>query len=126
MSPGALWSKRTEPPIVIRAFHPPISWVVVETLPSQLAFPGLDEPDAHGHRPEIEVVRVLAVIADLAEITEVVLANCGLLFALSRMSWKRRWGLEVCRGRDGVTIRTHRRREGTSGRKEGQSANLVI
>lgn len=126
MSPRALWSERTEPPIVVWALHPPIPWVVVETLPSQLAFPGLDEPDAHGHRPEIEVVRVLAVVPDLAEITEVVLAHCGLLFALSRVGGERRWGLEVCRGRGRVTIRTHRRREGTSGRKERQSTNLVI
>lgn len=118
MSPRALWSKRTEPPVVVRAFHPPITWVVVEALAPQLAFPSLDEPDAHGHRPEIEVVRVLAVVPDLAEITEVVLAHCSLLFALSRVGGQRRWGLEVCRGRGRVTIRAHRRREGTSGREE--------
>lgn len=78
--------------------------MVIQTLSSKLALANLLEPDTLGHGAEVEVVGVLAVVAHLAEVSEVVLAYCQLLFALSWVSGEGRRRFEVESGGECVSI----------------------
>lgn len=103
--PRALGAQPAEASVVVGALDAPVLRVVVQTLAAELALAELDEPHACRHRAQVPVVRVLAVVADLAQVTQVVLAHGRLLLAFSRMRRQRRLRLEVDRSRLRVTQR---------------------
>ena len=83
MLPRAVGPQWAEPTVVVWALYPSIPRMEVQAFSSQLAFAGLDKPNAHRHRTQIEIMRVLAVVAYFAQVTKVVLAHCRLLFSFS-------------------------------------------
>jgi hypothetical protein len=128
MPPWTLGSVHAETPIVVRALDAPLvlARMEVQTLAAQLALAQLDIEDAQRHRPQVEVVRVLAIVAHLAEIPQIMLADGRLLLALPRMRWQHRWSAEVVRGRLGVAVRTERGGKGAARWEEGESAYLRV
>ena len=95
----ARWTKSTETPIEIRTLLLAHSIVIIQTFSAQLALADLLEPYALRHRAEVPVMRVLAVVAHLAQVAEVVLAYREFLFAFSWVRGERGWGAEVGWGR---------------------------
>lgn len=97
MSPGAFRPQYTKAPVIVRTLYQPLVGIrmVIQTLPAQLALPQLDKPYTHRHRPEIKVVRVLAVVAHLAQVSEVVLAYCRLFLSLAWVVGQDRRGEKV-------------------------------
>jgi len=110
MPTRAFRAERTPPPIVIWTLDPPVPPVEIEALPTQLAFPNLLKGHADGHRAEVEVVGVLAIVAYLAQVSEVVLAYCCFLFPFARMGRKRRRRSEVGGGGGSVAVGAKGRR----------------
>ena len=98
----------------------------VQAFSAEFALPRLDEEDADGHGAEVEVVRVLAVVADLAQVSQVMFANCRLLFAFTRV--RREWwrGFEVCWGGSCMAVGALGGGQGAAGREEGEAAYLVV
>ena len=71
-------------------------------------------------------MRVLAVVADLAQVSQVMFANCRLLFAFTRV--RREWwrGFEVCWGGSCMAVGALGWGQGAAGREEGEAAYLVV
>lgn len=122
----AIRTQHTEPAIIIRAFHPPIPHMVVQALSAKLALTLLQEPDTHGHRPQVEIMRVLAVIAHLAEVPQVMFAYCCFLFALAGVLREGIGWFEVQVGRGGMSVGALGRWQGTAKGEKGESADLVV
>lgn len=126
MSSRALGAQPAEPPVVVWTFDPLIPRVVVETLSAELALANLDKPRTHRHRSQVPVVRVLAVVAYFAQVTQVVLAHCCFLFPFTGVGGQGRDGLEVGVGRRRVSQRAGCWSQRTAERLQVHPADLVI